>query len=98
MANIVLVVNVKTKPGDAETLISAMRENAAKSVLEDGCYQFDISINEKDENDFIFYEVYKNKDALASHRETPHYLAYFNLMQDLGDKVSRSAQIYEPMN
>ena len=98
MANIVLVVNVKTKPGCAETLIPAMRENAAKSVLEDGCYQFDISINQEDENDFIFYEVYKNKDALASHRETPHFLAYFNLMQELGDKVSRTAQIYEPMN
>ena len=98
MANIVLVVNVKTKPGCAEALIPTMRENAANSVLEDGCYQFDILTNEDDENDFVFYEVYKDKDALASHRETPHFLAYFNLMQELGDKVSRSAQLYEQMN
>ncbi|MBT5031131.1 MAG: antibiotic biosynthesis monooxygenase [Proteobacteria bacterium] len=98
MANIVLVVNVKTKPGCAETLIPAMQENAAKSVLEDGCFQFDISTSEDDENEFIFYEVYKNKDALASHRKTQHFLAYFNLMQDLGDNVSRNAQLYEQMS
>ncbi len=87
MANIVLIANVKTKPGYADTLMPAMQENAAKSVLEDGCFQFDIMMNEDDENDFVFYEVYKNKDALASHRETPHFLAYFNLMRELGDKV-----------
>lgn len=98
MANLVLIVNVKVAPGYADKLKPAMLENAANSVKEDGCLQFDIMYSRDDENDFIFYEVYKNDDALASHRKTTHYLKYFGLMQELGDKAVRKAQIYNQMN
>ncbi len=98
MANLVLIVNVKIAPGYADRLKSAMLENAANSVREDGCLQFDIVYSRDDANDFIFYEVYKDEDALASHRQTPHYLKYFALMQELGDKAVRKAQMYTKMN
>jgi quinol monooxygenase YgiN len=46
----------------------------------------------------MFYEVYKDAEALAAHRKTPHFLNYWNLMQELGDKVERSAQLYDKLS
>lgn len=98
MPNLVLVVNVKLAPGHGEDLKLAMLENAANSVKEDGCHQFDVVVSEDDDNSFLFYEVYEDAEALASHRRTPHFLKYFGLMQALGDKVERAAQIYSQLN
>lgn len=98
MANLVLVVIVRIKPGHGEELKPAMLENAANSIKEDGCYQFDVVVSKDDENEFLFYEVYKNADALASHRQTPHFLKYFGLMESLGDNVERTAQIYDQVS
>jgi quinol monooxygenase YgiN len=72
-----------------------MLENAANSVKEDGCLQFDVIQSQDDENTFLFYEVYTDADALASHRETPHFLKYWNMMQELGDGVKRTAQLHD---
>jgi autoinducer 2-degrading protein len=94
MSDLVLVVTVKVKPGYVDALKPAMLENAAQSVKEETCYQFDVIVSRDDPNTFIFYEVYKDEQALAAHRQTPHFLAYWNLMQQLGDKVERSAQLY----
>jgi quinol monooxygenase YgiN len=94
MSRLVLVVNVTVKPGHTERLRPAMLENAANSVKEPGCHQFDVSVSQDDENSFIFYEVYDDEAALAEHRQTPHFRNYWNLMQELGDNVERRAQQY----
>ncbi len=94
MTKLALVVTVKVQPGVAEVLKPAMLENAAQSAQEETCYQFDVIVSQDDQNTFMFYEVYEDEQALAEHRKTPHFLNYWNLMQDLGDKVERSAQLY----
>jgi len=76
----------------------AMLENAAESVKEETCFQFDVSVSQDDGNTFIFYEVYKDEEALAEHRKTPHFLNYWNLMQELGDKVERTAKLHDRMS
>ena len=98
MADLVLVVTVKAHLDVVETLRPAMLENAAQSVQEEGCLQFDVIVSQDDEHTFIFYEVYKDEDALASHRQTPHFLAYWNLMQELGGKVERTAQLFDKLS
>jgi quinol monooxygenase YgiN len=98
MADLVLVVTVKAHADVVEKLRPAMLENAAKSVQEEGCLQFDVIESREDENTFIFYEVYKDEDALARHRETPHFLAYLNVMQELGEKVERAAQLFDKLS
>jgi len=97
MADLVLVVTVKAHPDVVERLKPAMLENAASSVQEEGCLQFDVIVSQDDEHTFIFYEVYKNEEALASHRQTPHFLAYRDLMQELGDSVERTAQPFDKL-
>ena len=98
MPNLVLVVTVKVQAEDTAKLKPAMLENAAQSAQEETCYQFDVIVSQDDENTFIFYEVYKDEAALAAHRKTPHFLNYWNLMQELGDKVERSAQLYDKLS
>jgi len=98
MSNLVLVVTVKVKPEYVDTLKPAMLENAAQSSKEDTCYQFDVIVSQDDENCFMFYEVYKDEQALAEHRQTPHFLNYWNLMQELGDNVERTAQLHDKLS
>ena len=98
MSDLVLVVTVKVKPGYVDVLRPAMLENAAQSIKEQTCYQFDVIVSQDDDNTFMFYEVYKDEQALADHRQTPHFLAYWNLMQELGDKVERSAQLFNKLS
>ena len=94
MPNIVLVVTVKVKPEYAERLKAAMLENAAASAQEEGCHQFDVIVAQDDENTFMFYEVYRDEQALADHRQTPHFLKYWNVLQELGENVERTAQLF----
>lgn len=98
MSNLVLVVTVKVRPEFIEKLKPAMLENAAKSAQEADCCQFDVIVSQDDEHTFMFYEVYKNEQALAQHRETPHFLKYWNLMQELGDNVERTAQLFNKLS
>jgi (4S)-4-hydroxy-5-phosphonooxypentane-2,3-dione isomerase len=98
MSDLVLVVTVKVKPGYVDVLKPAMLENAAQSIKEPTCYQFDVIVSQDDDNTFMFYEVYQDEQALADHRQTPHFLAYWNLMQELGDKVERSAQLFNKLS
>ena len=95
MPNLVNLVRVRTQPEVRERLLAAMLENAKQSVLEETCYQFDVIQAHDDENQFVFYEVYKDEQALATHRETPHFLAYFALIQELGDQVERTPLLYD---
>ena len=98
MSNLVLVVTVAIDPDCVEQLRPAMLENATQSRLEEDCYGFDVNVSQDDPNTFLFYEVYKDADALARHRRTPHFLNYWNLLQGLGDKVERNAQLYKMLN
>ena len=98
MSHLVLVVTVKADPSVVERLKPAMLHNAEQSALEDTCYQFDVNVSQDDENTFLFYEVYKDEEALAEHRKSPHFLNYFNLMQELGGKVERVAQLHDKLS
>jgi quinol monooxygenase YgiN len=95
MSKLVNLVRVRVHPEARDRLMPAMLENARQSVLEDTCYQFDVIQSHEDENEFIFYEVYENEEALATHRETPHFLTYFALIQELDDKVERTPLLYD---
>ena len=98
MSDLVLVVSVTVDTDYVEQLKPAMLENAAQSRLEGDCYGFDVNVSEDNPNTFLFYEVYKDADALARHRQTPHFLNYWNRLQALGNKVERTAQLYDKLN
>lgn len=98
MANLVLVVNVTVAPEQVDTFLPLILENAAQSIKEQGCLQFDVIVNRNEANKFQFYEVYTGPDALDRHRQTPHFKAYFAAMEALGDGFRREAQLYDKIS
>jgi autoinducer 2-degrading protein len=69
----VLSVSIHVKPEHVEEFIPAMLANARGSRTEPGNLRFDVMRDEDDPNHFLLHEVYTNADALAAHRETPHF-------------------------
>lgn len=94
MSKLVNLVHVKVADGYLDQIQDVMLVNASNSIQEDKCYQFDVMVSEKDDHSFVFYEVYEDEAALASHRETEHFQTYWKLVGELGDNIQRSAQLY----
>ena len=63
-------------PAEFEKFKAAILENAAASVKEPGCRQFDVLVEESDPHHVFLYEVYDNAAALEAHPATAHFKKY----------------------
>src|SRR5258707_12734741 len=63
-------------PAEFEKFKATILANAAASVTEPGCRQFDVLFEESNPHHVFLYEVYDNASALDAHRATPHSKAY----------------------
>ena len=88
--NIVLVVQVEIVPEKLAEFIEVMKFDAVESRKEEGCLRFDLLRDQSAENKFTFYEAYKNADAFAFHKETPHYKKWADF-KAAGGVVSQTA-------
>ena len=60
-----------------EAFEGALLHNARESVKRDaGCLRFDVSQSQDDPLKWVLHEVYDAPEAHASHRQSPHFLAY----------------------
>ena len=74
---LMLVVNVKVKPGMRDEFIAVISEDAENtSAKEPGNFQFTVIQDTENPNSFYFLEVYKDLAALEEHRKQPHFLKY----------------------
>lgn len=79
---LVLHVTVRVKPEHASEFVEAAVTNATRSAEDEpGCLRFDVIRDRDDPNCLYFYEVYRDDAALAVHRLTPHFKAYFEKTQ-----------------
>ncbi|MBE3015527.1 antibiotic biosynthesis monooxygenase [Microbispora sp. NEAU-D428] len=71
-------VEVQVRPGKLRQFMTAIEENARRSVADEpGCYFFDVIELDRQEQRFAFYEIYRDRSAFAEeHRSTPHYAAW----------------------
>uniref|UniRef100_A0A7S3NIJ9 ABM domain-containing protein n=1 Tax=Aureoumbra lagunensis TaxID=44058 RepID=A0A7S3NIJ9_9STRA len=58
--------------------------DAKGSRAEAGCYRFDVLQDKEQANKFVFYEVYKDDDAIAFHKTTSHYKAWADFKKEGG--------------
>ncbi|RAI35020.1 putative quinol monooxygenase [Rhodoplanes roseus] len=72
-------VELDIVPAAYEAFKAAALANAAASVKEPGCRQFDVLFEESDPHHVLLYEVYDDAAALAAHRETPHFKTYWEV-------------------
>jgi autoinducer 2-degrading protein len=70
-------VKVKIKAAMRDKFLKAIEADALGSEKDEpGCLRFNVLQDEKDENVYYFYEVYKDQAALEAHRNTPHYAVW----------------------
>lgn len=76
-------VYVSTNPGTEDAFRAASLKNARNSAKEPGVARFDVLQDKDDPTKFILVEVYKNADAPAKHKETPHYIEWRDTVADM---------------
>jgi autoinducer 2-degrading protein len=76
-------VFVHVKPDQIDAFKAATLENARNSVQEPGIARFDMIQQLDDPARFVLVEVYRDQDAPARHKETPHYQAWRDTVADM---------------
>ena len=73
---LVVHVHVRVVPGRVEDFLAASLVNAQASLGEPGVLRFDVIQDEADPAHVLLVEVYRDAEAAAAHKETPHYQAW----------------------
>lgn len=73
---IVRTVSVYVKPDIAAEFEAATEANHRGSIEEPGVFRFDVMRDESTAGRYLLYEVYRDTDAVAAHKETAHYQAW----------------------
>ncbi|HEY5319392.1 MAG TPA: putative quinol monooxygenase [Galbitalea sp.] len=69
-----LIARYTVVPGNAARVEDALRGMAARvKADEPACLLYNANVDPDNENLYCLYEVYENEDAVAAHRETPHF-------------------------
>jgi putative monooxygenase len=68
-----LVVRLRVSGAARDAFLTAVRENAASSLLEPGCRRFEIVQAADHKHRFLFCEIYDDAAAFEAHRRTPHF-------------------------
>lgn len=72
----VLVAKYRVTPGNSDSVQDALvRMAALVKADEPGCLLYQANRSTEEQDLFLLYEVYTDADALAAHRETPHFKA-----------------------
>jgi autoinducer 2-degrading protein len=70
-------VKVRIKPDQRKRFLEAIEADALGSERDEpGCLRFNVLQDERDEDVYYFYEVYKDQAALEAHRTMPHYATW----------------------
>lgn len=70
-------VKARVKPEERQRFLAAIEQDALGSERDEpGCLRFNVLRDEKDENLYYFFEVYKDQAALDAHRAAPHYAVW----------------------
>jgi quinol monooxygenase YgiN len=80
---IVVTAKIKAKQGSEKDLEAAFRKMIADVASEDGTLMYTLHRSQKDPCLFMFYEKYKDIEALKLHSATPHFNALFQTIQPL---------------
>ena len=67
-------VKVRVKTEERERFLKAIEADAIGSERDErDCLRFNVLRDQKDQNVYYFFEVYRNEAALEAHRAAPHY-------------------------
>ncbi len=90
----VAAVHIFVKPESTDAFMELILADQEGSLAEPGCVRFDIVRSTEDPNEFLIWEVYRDEEAAAFHKTTPHYAAFKEQIPALASK-ERYADRYE---
>jgi len=76
-------INLDIVPDQFDKFMEAAKANAAASVKDPGCREFNVLVAQDDPHHVVFFEVYDNAAALDAHRATDHYKAFQAATKDM---------------
>ncbi len=79
----VTLVEINIKPDRVEEFLDVFRANHEGAIREPGNLRFDVLQDPKVKTRFFIYEAYRDDAAVQAHKETPHYLACVEKLEEL---------------
>ena len=80
---LVVHVHVRIRPERIGDFLAATVINARASLAEPGVLRFDIIQDQADPAHVVLTEVYRDDEASAAHKQTPHYAAWRDTVADM---------------
>jgi autoinducer 2-degrading protein len=80
---LVVHVHVQVRPTDLDAFVEATLANARASIQEPGVVRFDVIQDAADPTHVVLVEVYRDADAAAAHKATPHYATWRDTVADM---------------
>lgn len=90
-----IVAILAARPGKAEDLKALLFGMVDACRAEPGNLRWDIWEDQAVPGRFVLDELYTDAAAIAAHRQTPHFLAYFAQINDLAERTS---QLLDPVD
>ncbi len=89
---LVVHVHVRVQPERIQDFLAATMTNARASVTEPGVLRFDVVQDQADPAHMIFVEVYRDDEASAAHKLTPHYATWRDRVAEMMAEPRASAK------
>lgn len=89
---LVVHVHVQVKAEALEAFKTATVENARQSIREPGIARFDVVQQQDDPTRFVLVEAYRNVEAPAAHKATPHYAIWRDTVEPMMAAPRRSVK------
>ena len=79
----VITADFEIAAADFDKYVALAKENAAASIKDPGCHEFNIAISPKNPNHVHIFEIWENAAAVDAHRATDHLKAYLSATKDM---------------
>jgi autoinducer 2-degrading protein len=80
---LVVHVHARPRPDRVEDFLAATLVNARASLAEPGVLRFDVIQDQADPAHVVLVEVYRDADAPAVHKLTPHYAVWRDAVAEM---------------
>lgn len=95
MPMLIVHVHVHVKPDTVDAFRAATLANAEASLREPGVVRFDVAQQQDDPTRWVLVEVYRDADAPAAHKATPHYATWRDAVEPMMAEPRRSVKYTE---
>lgn len=89
---LIVHVHVHVTPGSVDAFRAATLANARASIREPGIVRFDVVQQQDDPTRWVLVEIYRDADAPAAHKATPHYATWRDTVEGMMAEPRRSVK------